>query len=734
MPFLSAALFLSGASALACETVWMRMLARCFGVTVHAVAALVALYMGGLALGAALAPRLPGRRWARLYALLEAGAALASLAATAAMSRLPELVARLGQTAPLSPWARFLLAAPVLLPPTILLGATFPIVLRAAQGESPEAARKLTGRLYTANTLGAAAGTFLAGFWLIGVWGERATVVFAAALSLAAAAIVWRGNAQADRPRPAKGRAPPLFVLGLYALCGFCALGYEVLWSRQLIPVLGNSVYAFTLILAAYLLGLSLGSRFSPSRGQALVRFGQAQFGLTAAVLASLAGFRLLGSLTTSPDFLYSPISSALAFPVLAAWALLLVMPTAFALGLLFPLAARLCLEEGQSAESAVSRLYLVNTLGGIAGSLWAGFRGIEAVGVHGAFWILALINAALGAAALARARWKPERPAWAAAAAAALILLGAQVLRDPAPQFLQQRLIRAFGPGMAVLFHDESAAATVTGYRGPKEQGLLINGIDTAGTGAAGKLMAVIPYYLVAQPTSTLVICFGAGNTFRTASLLGGEVDAVDLVGSLFDRMATFFPDAEEHKRAAGRRLLTEDGRHLLLRQDRRYDIIIVDAAPPLFSAGAVNLYTREFFALADRRLTDQGLLAIWLPLPSFEEDYWRILSALTSVFPHTRTWHYPGTAGFLVLAGRQPLEWPQGELDRRLKQRPHPIAASVTEAKLRSRFLLGGEALRAKASLYPPLTDDRPVVEFPLPRFLARLPQVYDTGFLNP
>ena len=197
------------------------------------------------------------------------------------MLRLPAALAAAAGEQALSPGLRLLLCVPVLLPPTVLWGATLPALIRffAGSGGAPEAA----GKLYGANTVGAALGAAAAGFWLIGEWGETATVAAGAGLGLAAACGAWmmrtsaRATAAAQAPdtqAPGTGKGAP--VLWLYALSGFCARGYESLWSRQLTLLLGNSVYAFSLELALILTGIGLGSLGAAASGWAspMAEFG----------------------------------------------------------------------------------------------------------------------------------------------------------------------------------------------------------------------------------------------------------------------------------------------------------------------------------------------------------------------------------------------------------------------------------------------------------------------------
>ncbi|MBI5240265.1 MAG: fused MFS/spermidine synthase [Elusimicrobia bacterium] len=711
-------MFLSGAAALSYEVIWMRMLSRAFGVTVHAVAALVALYMGGLALGAWAGPRLRWRGdWLRLYAWLEAAAGLAALAGTWWMLRLPEAAAAWSASRPLPALPRLLLAAPALLPPTILLGATLPVLTR--HSGSP-------GRLYAANTLGAMTGLALVSFWAIGSRGETFSVALAAALNLAAAALaaaLSRGGGGAAAAAAADGAARPwrpAWAFALFAVSGFCALGYEIIWSRQLILLLGNSTYAFALLLIVYLGGIGLGSLVRIDRRQSPeAAFATLLAALGCAAVVSVAAYRFMGTGLDAPEFLYSPLRRFGDLPLLLLEAVVVILPVSLMLGLLFPAAVRLCSESGDEAP-AVGRLYAVNTLGGIAGSLWAGFIGVRWLGAHRSFLALAGLQLAAGLAAACAAGRRGQRRAWQAPAAfaAASLLLLPYVWRDPTLSIMGNRL-RHGGP-FSVLFHDESPAATITGVDGASGRNLYITGIETSGKGWAGDWMAVLPGLLVESPRSSLVICLGVGNTLRAAAALFREVDGVELIADVVRRIPVFHPSGDAPKGSVQPRVFIEDGRNYLLRTRRRYDVIIVDAAPPLYSAGTVNLYTREFMELALSRLEEGGLFTLWLPVESFESDYWRIMRGMADVFPHVAVWAAPNWKGFLVLGARQPLAWPPGVIARRIRQRAKDWGwLAMGERNVRAGFILTEDQLRAYLRRFAPVTDDRPSVEFPLPRF---------------
>lgn len=508
-------------------------------------------------------------------------------------------------------------------------------------------------------------------------------------------------------------------------------MGCEVLWSRELIPLVGNSTYAFALLLAAYLGGLGLGSCLRLEAPRPWESFAALLAALGAAIALSAASTRFVGIRIDSPDFLYSPLRSFADFPLVAAEALVFVFPSSLILGLLFPVALSLSGKDG----AAVGRLYAWNTLGGIAGSLLCGFAGIAVLGSHAS--LLALAGLALAGSVCAAAHAGGRR-GWAAAGASALLALAACAYArlDPALEILAARLGKTHQGEISFLFHDESPAATITGTVSTEGgRTLLINGIETSAAGLLGALMELLPNIAVPEPRSTLVICFGVGNTFRAASLLGGSVDAVELVGDVVRRMPFFHPDAAQHLAKTGNAVFIEDGRSYLLRTAKRYDVIVIDAAPPLYSAGAVNLYTREFLTLARGHLTEQGALALWLPTLSFESDYWQILRGFSDSFEHVSVWEQPLIPGFLVIGSAKPRAWPPADLGAIVRRRvPRALRwEGLNEGRLRMDFWLSEADLRAFVSRFEPVTDDRPTVEFPLARFWRGEPLMRSPEFLR-
>jgi len=713
-----AAMFLSGAGALACETLWLRALSRAFGVSAYAVATTVSLYAAGLALGALAAARLRGKLPA--YALLQAAAVAATGLGMLWLRRLPVIVASFSADRPLPVVWILLLSAPALLPATALLGASLPALTEIC-GSAAE--------LYAANTVGAMAGAAAAAFATIGAWGESATLAWALAAG-AAAAVLGRGPRE---PAPKRGRTAPAShrTALLLAVAGFCGLGYETLWSRRLVLLLGNSTYAFAALLVVYLGGLGLGAALSAVRARAGARprLGALMVLAGAAAVSSAVVYKVVGLSLDQADLLYSPLRTFADFPALLFECALIVLPFAVAQGAVF--AAALPPEGTRSEQAArVGELYAWSAAGGIAGALWAGFLGARWPGAHASLLALACAELGVGLAALAaegtrRAQW--ENPA----VAAGLALLGLLLAwRDPELEILCARLRQAGVARLDVLFHDESPAADVVGFSQEQGRSLYIDGIETSGNGWPGTWMGILPNILVENPRSTLVVCLGVGNTLRAAARFGAA-DGVELVGDVVKRMPLF--DADPQNSRAPRDVFVEDGRSYLLRARRRYDVIIADASPPLYSAGAVNLYSREFLELARAHLEKDGIFALWLPTGAFESDYGQILRGAADVFAHIAVWRAPGMPGFLVLGSERAFAWPAGELERRLKTRLPSAPANVSEASIRAGLSPDEEALRAYARRFAPVTDDQPSVEFPLPRFWRGERLQEDASFLS-
>jgi len=738
--FVAAVTFASGAASLIFEVVWMRMLIRVFGITLYATSTIVAVYMGGLAVGAWLYGKLSGRlrpTW-KLYGALEGSIGFSALAATELLKKLPWLYATLLATLwPSSPWLaqitlRIGLSILAIGLPTLLIGSTLPLLAELITPRTEEAGARLAF-LYGINTFGAVAGVLSAGFALLEIFGETRTVLIAMGLNVVIFVGLWVREPEGEAPHrgadPREAARPPTsgFVLIAAAmLCGFCALAMEILWTRFLILLFGTSVYAFSLMLAAYLAGIGLGSLLvHPFVNRARKPLNWICLVLSAAAIAGISSLRIfktLGMSASGIQFLYSPFLETADVIRLVWMGTAIILPVTLAFGALFPLFGRLFAERSRRVGESIGSLYAWNTLGGILGSLVATYVFIPRIGIQAGFVMACVLLYMTGVLLMSSAR-PFDKPL-----AITLVLAGI-IFQSLAPAdtnmnltILANRLVRIHAK--TFLFNQESAAATVTGCEmSDGEKILLINGIVVSGTGPAGFLMAYFPLLIHPHPRQALIVCFGTGNTFRSALRQAYRVDAVELVGDVVEKNAVFYGDFTQLRQKPGVRIFINDGRNYMLTSGDHYDVIIVDASPPIFSEGTVNLYSREFLTLCRLRLTGDGIMSLWVPTPCFSRDFWMIARTFSDVFPHVRAWTWNKAPGVLLMGSERPINWSKDMFARRIRERGLQTTAFpwLTPELAQTGWSLSEDEIKSYSRRFEPVTDDRPTTEFPLGRLLA-------------
>lgn len=749
---LSLAFFLSGCSGLIYETVWVRMLNRYLGSTTQATATVLIVFMAGLALGSYISSRIcDGRKelilgYAVLELLIGLAGVLASFAAIEALGRsYLRLHAWLGDNPSAVFEARVLIAILCLLPPSTLMGATLPMLTAwlARQGQHLQAG---LGWLYAVNTYGAVLGVLATGFVLLGSLGEHASVAIAAALNVISAVCalaLWlrkpEETSMLEKSAPAEPAAEMLeaypnglrrLALATFFVSGLSALAYEVLWIRELVLLLGTSIYTFSIILATMLLGIAGGS-WATRRQTTMRRRPMAAFGVLEVLIGFWAalGLLLLPVLSRLQDRYYNPDSTLpeLLWPLGTGTiaCLIWVFPTAWFFGMQFPVAVRCCAPDPRKAGRATGSAYAVNTAGAIAGSVAGGFVLIPLVGASAAMVVLAALNVVLGCVLLASAP-RPERGRWPifAAVIAAGFTVVMFTVRDPYRQIMAASATASFGEKGRIHAYYESAAATTVATGPPQQAELLfINGFTMTVRCSETKLITHLPYQLFGHPKRMLIICFGMGTTVRSASRYPDlVVDAVDIVPEVFPCCRRFYPqDAGRFLSNPQLALHADDGRNYLLTHPERYDVVTVDPAPPLYSAGTVNLYTKEFFQLCRSRLTPRGLFCMWVP-PGPEAEMKMILKSFTEVFPGGTLWGGVELPGFYAIGGLQALDMTParvGEVVERLSHVPELGEWGGfyhDPAHLKQLFLLNADGLLRLVADSPAITDDKPYTEFPL------------------
>jgi spermidine synthase len=520
---------LSGFSALVYQTAWTREFAFVFGTSELAVATVLAAYMGGLAVGAALAARLVAivRRPLFSYGVLELGIGASALAVPHALRLATPLYvgifgrAQIPENVGLASGLFYAGCAFVILGvPTALMGATLPLLARdAVQGDAELGSR--VGRLYAVNTFGAVAGTVSTAFVLLPRIGLRATVAVAVALNGLIFALMAFAGRGSEAPRPARAapgqRSPGRAILPLMLVSGAVSFTLEVLWTRLLEHVLGASVYAFATMLASFLVGIALGSavaaRFATRPERAVAGFAMAQLGTACLSLAAFVAVDRLPELARAMALAGG--RRGVADPLVAG---LTLLPSTLCIGATFPFAVRILARGEHDAGPASARVYAWNTVGAVLGALSAGFVLISALGLEGTLHAAVLASAALALAATLLVA--PRRPVLAAIAGA--LLLAVAAIRPGLPWRLLRTSPLSLVPGWGPIeYYGSGRSATVLLMRQAGEWRLTTNGLPEAGIPAPGqpdalyrteRWLTALPLLARPDAQSMLVIGLGGG------------------------------------------------------------------------------------------------------------------------------------------------------------------------------------------------------------------------------
>jgi spermidine synthase len=725
-------LFLSGGASLIFQVLWIKELALIVGVDVYAVTTAISAFFAGLAVGGSLFGRLADRstRPLRFFAILEAGTGLLSLAVTIALAHAgPSFVLIEAMARPLA-WALLFLAISV---PAMLMGGTIPALVRTIEpGEGTRG--RAAGRLYASNTAGAIAGALAATFLLVSVFGIRNSAVAAAALNLATAAFAMvmqrRTKARVLESKtnvsPASNRS---LALGLYAVAGAVALGYEVVWTQVIVQFLSTRTFAFTIVLATYLLGLFSGSLLWSTFADLIRRpwlvFGCliGTAGVSALLLLASIGPWLPQMQIGLGNFVLQMTGNELAamcarFAV--ASAVVVFLPTIF-LGAAFPAVVRLAGGTAQIGRDLGSVLAL-NTAGGIAGTLLTGFILLPIFGLVRTLGILAVVAALLAAIAIARDANFRVPSLVTAFVLVFIVAIGAVLVPK---DLLAQRLTASRGGKL--IFYEESPGGTVAvlvqSTPSHSFRRLYVQGVSNSGDSMPSlrymRLQALLPLLIHrGEARSALVIGLGTGIT--AGGLLTDETLERRVVVELLPAVVRAAPSftGNFNVTSDSRIMLRHgDGRNELLRRADRYDLISLEPPPPS-AAGVVNLYSRDFYQLARQRLNKNGLLAQWWPLATQnDEDSRSLVRSFLDVFPYATVWTTE-LHEMLLIGSLEPIQLDASQIAERFARPGISVALKEvgvsSPAALLATYVSDRSGLERYAQDAKPTTDDRPLIEY--------------------
>jgi spermidine synthase len=636
---------------------------------------------------------------------------------------------------------RYGLAATLLLVPSSLMGLTFPCVIQAADPQ----ARAGGGALYAANTAGAMLGCLLAGFIGIGLLGIRGTAEVAAFFNLlcgATACWLFRGDPTptAVVEEPLAPNAPDghrVFALLVAAgLSGASALAAEILWTRALLPYVNSSSYAFAAIMVCYLAGLAIGAAWVASRCARLrvedialrwllcqitlavfLAFSPLLMRMVEALLPLYVGIRRVQSLS---DWL------AMVAGVFAKSSLV-VLPATLLMGASLPLCIALMARAGCAGGRAAGLVSAVNTLGGLLGSVAAGFVLLPVLGSSNSLLVVGLGNVA-GALLvwLPQKRTRRQNTALSVALAAAVLLAWLAHSADRGP------FLGRLASGGRVLLVDEgpqdTTAVVERTVNGVEARVIISNGVSYAGDEPMAQrymaLLGHLPLLLSEDASRALVICVGTGTTAANLALYP-EVQSLDLVdiSPAVHKTLPLFVRVNHQVWADPRATIHEaDGRQFMTRALRGYGVITLEPPPPR-AAGAASLYTLGLYERARSSLNPGGVIAQWLPLHGMTESEILMLArTFQRIFPEAALFLLnPDEAALLGSAG--PLSFDSRRVQQRLQDKAVRAALQTIgfdtddPAQLAAMLLalapVHGAALRALVGEGPVVTDDRPLIE---------------------
>jgi predicted membrane-bound spermidine synthase len=761
--FLYFVFVLSGAAGLIYESIWSRYLGLFVGHSAYAQLIVLVIFLGGMSLGAILI----GRRSERLaeplkwYALVEIAVGIIGLVfhdvfevvtSVAYDSIFPVLPA--GVLVTITKW---LIAGLLILPQSILLGATFPLMSAGVLRLLGKVPGRVLSLLYFSNSFGAAIGVLVAGFYLIAAAGLPGTLLagviinFVVGLAVLAANRLWglsetpAAGASGARPggaeaTPARPRDPLLTLLLVVSFgTAVASFIYEIAWIRMLSLVLGSATHSFELMLSAFILGLALGAFWIRSRADRVAdpvrTLGIVQWMMGTLAIATLPLYLSSFSWIVGIFHTFGLTENGYRGFSIARYAICLavMLPATFCAGITLPLITR-TLVTSSTGERAIGLVYGVNTLGSIIGAALAGLVLMPLIGVKALLVTGALADMVLGVVLLARGgnRWfTANRLAPIAAVASVLVIAGvlsaAQFDRELlAGGVYRSRQLPKAGVD-SVIFYQDGRTATVAVLRtlATGAASIATNGKPDAsvssdwlfpekrrhpprivgGDESTQILAGIIP--IAYKPTARRAAVIGQGSGMTSHMMLASpaleELVTIDIEPEMIEGSRLFYPSNRRVFDDPRSRFVIDDAKSYFSSGKRRYDIILSEPSNPWVS-GVSGLFTTEFYQRVKTYLADDGIFGQWLHLYEINDQLvLSVVAALHANFPSYEIYQV-ADYDMLIVAGKGPtLPRP----DWSVLQLP-AFKADLAHLRPINRETVEGTYIASRAGLAPLLDRD--------------------------
>jgi len=775
--------FLSGACGLVYEVVWTKLFALSMGSTTYALSTVLAAFMGGLALGSWFGGKWIDRRGNPLltYGILEGAIGLYCLIVPWLVGLIPIIMSPLYDKYYvdhlfLFGLLRFFISIVILLVPTVLMGASLPVLARYYASEKGRFGWEV-GRLYAVNTLGAGVGCFSAGFFLLPLLGQRWSIYSAAFVNIGIFVVVALWWAAFERGKSIKavaegkpeiapetaaqkepefkwGRAVLWAALAAYAANGFAGMAYQVAWTRALTLSIGSSAYSFTIIVTIFILGLAIGGGVGARLTDRLKNPAAAMGWVE--ILIGFSAIWAMWGLGRLPEWMMPVVDrfsrewSTLLTVEFVLVGLLLFFPTVL-MGAVFPLAIKTVGIYREGIGEPVGLAYGINTGGAILGSLAAGFLLVPAVGLQNTIAVANIVNWVAGACLLGVVGAGGVVRRWTKAAipVAIGILVTVSIPAWDTGIMSSGPYIYAVRSGKSKIsdfpelhpkymkFYKEGIDTTVTVVQfNPQYIFLKVNGKTDASTGLddmlTQELSAHIPMLSHPDPKKVCIVGLASGVTL--GSILTHPVERVDVleISEAVVEASDYFKDWNHNALSDARvKLIIGDGRNHLLMTQKKYDVIISEPSNP-WIAGISVLFTKEFFESVRDHLTPGGVFCCWVQgYDMFPDGLRMVMRAFQSVFPEAVLWETANTQDYMLVGSLGSLRLDPATLDARMRAekvaRDLERVRTTNVSELAAKFLMGSRRFRMAAGEGEYHIDDRLQLEYRAPRYLYKSRNLY-------
>jgi len=751
--------FVSGATGLIYEVVWTRLLTLVLGNTHYSVSTVLTTFMGGLALGSFFGGRLidRGGKPLLIYALLEGAIGIYCFLVPhfidASLPFFQWIYSNFQQSYTVTSFFRFLVCGAILLVPASLMGATLPILGKFISGK-PEVIGRDVGTLYAVNTFGAVAGALTSAFVFMKLYGVSTTIWIAAGLNLGLASVIliffrsqWSHTHLAETLPPSEQETrfytpEVILILGGFCVTGIASLIYQVAWTRIFSLLLGSSVYAFSLILTAFILGLAFGTLvFSRivGRFEDLKKvFGWLQVGIGLSALAALPFF---GKVPLVNRWVY--LNWGLDFSLIQ-WSnfliiLALIFIPTFLMGAQFPVVVRLVARNLKTLGHHVGTAYAFNTVGTILGSLIGGFLLIPILGVQNTILWAVFVNIVLGITLLYTSSMQINLKTYVLPGLLLIWVLGARGIDSwdkaviSSGSFMPYRIGELEGALQhknKILFYKEGLHTTVTTELSIDGNIFLrVNGKTDASLAMDMRtqlLSGYLPMFFSKNPESVLVVGQGSGVTLGAVEQFPAkDIDLVEISSTVVEGSRFFDPFNHRALDDPRVRVILEDGRNHITLTEKKYDVIISEPSNPWIS-GIGALFTRDFYELADTRLKPGGIMCIWMHTNMSPESFKSISRAFLSVFPNVTMWESIVGDDYLLIGSHQPYSLPYEQVKRLLEDpvrgRELKRLGISSVRDLMGLLVMNQDELKKFSEGAPIHTDDNSLLEFGAPEYIYK------------